>query len=78
LVNGKYYVGSAVTGNLYMRFLRRGWFYFLRNKTANRHLFAYTGSVLVANAVKKYGLNEFVFLVLEIVPQEEESNNTKK
>jgi group I intron endonuclease len=64
LVNGKYYVGSAVTGNLYMRF--------------HRHLFAYTGSVLVANAVKKWGLNEFVFLVLEIVPQEEESNNMEK
>ena len=64
LANGKYYVGSAVTGNLYMRF--------------HRHLFAHTGNVLVANAVKKYGLNEFVFLVLEIVPQEEESNNTQK
>ena len=44
----------------------------------HRHLFAHTGNVLVANAVKKYGLNEFVFLVLEIVPQEEESNNTQK
>lgn len=64
LVNGKYYVGSAVTGNLYMRF--------------HRHLFAHTGNVLVANAVKKYGLNEFVFLVLEIIPQEEESNNIQK
>jgi group I intron endonuclease len=40
-------------------------------------LFSHTGNVLVANAVKKYGLNEFVFLVLEIVPQEEESNNTQ-
>jgi hypothetical protein len=46
LANGKYYVGSAVTGNLNMRF--------------HRHLFAHTGNVLVANAVKKYGLSEFV------------------
>ena len=49
LANGKYYVGSAVTGNLYMRF--------------HRHLFSHTGNVLVANAVKKYGLNEFFFSI---------------
>ena len=57
LVNGKYYVGSAVTGNIYMRM--------------HKHLFSFIGSVLVANAVKKYGLKEFAFLVLEIVPQDE-------
>uniref|UniRef100_UPI002A807268 GIY-YIG endonuclease n=1 Tax=Pappia fissilis TaxID=1040649 RepID=UPI002A807268 len=38
LVNGKYYVGSAVTGNIYMRMLK--------------HLFSLIGSILVANAVK--------------------------
>lgn len=37
LANGKYYVGSAVTGNLYMRLYK--------------HLFALIGNVHVANAV---------------------------
>lgn len=37
LVRGKYYVGSAVTGNLYMRF--------------HKHLFSFTGNKRVANAV---------------------------
>ena len=32
------------------------------------HLFALIGNVHVANAVKKYELHEFAFLVLEIVP----------
>lgn len=59
LANGKYYVGSAVTGNLYMRL--------------HKHLFAFIGNVHVANAVKKYELHEFVFLVLEIVPQDTDS-----
>lgn len=56
LVNGKKYVGSAVTGNIYMRM--------------HKHLFSLMGNKLTANAVKKYGLHEFAFLVLEIVPQE--------
>lgn len=63
LENGKYSVGSAVMGNLYMRF--------------HSHLFAFTGNVRVANAVKKYGLSEFAFIVLEIVPQEGESPGTQ-
>ena len=33
----------------------------------NKHLFSLIGSVRVANAVKKYGLTEFAFLLLEIV-----------
>ena len=57
LINGKYYVGSAVTGNIYMRM--------------HKHLFTLIGNIRVANAVKKYGLQEFAFLVLEIVPQDE-------
>lgn len=59
LVNGKYYVGSVVTDNLYMRLYK--------------HLFALISIVHVANAVKKYELYEFAFLVLEIVPQYTES-----
>ena len=57
LVNGKYYVGSAVTGNIYMRM--------------HKHLFSLIGNIRVANAVQKYGLQEFAFLVLEIVPQDD-------
>jgi group I intron endonuclease len=57
LVNGKYYIGSAVTGNIYMRL--------------HKHLFSKMGNVLVGKAVEKYGLENFVFLVLELVPQQE-------
>jgi hypothetical protein len=62
LVTGEYYVGSAVTGNLYMRF--------------HKHLFSLAGNKRVANAVNKYGLSEFAFLVLEIVPQEDNTDST--
>lgn len=57
LVNGKYYIGSAVTGNIYMRL--------------HKHLFSNMGNVLVGKAVEKYGLENFVFLVLELVPQQD-------
>lgn len=56
IVTGQYYVGSAVTGNLYMRL--------------HKHLYSFTGSKQVASAVNEYGLGEFAFLVLEIVPQQ--------
>jgi len=62
LATGQYYVGSAVTGNLYMRF--------------HKHLFSLTGNKRIANAVNKYGLSEFAFLVLEIVPQENKTDST--
>ena len=62
LVTGQYYIGSAVTGNLYMRF--------------HKHLFSLAGNKRVANAVNKYGLSEFAFLVLEIVPQEDNTDST--
>ena len=62
LITEKYYVGSAVTGNLYMRF--------------HKHLFSFTGNKRVANAVNKYGLSEFAFLVLEIVPQKDKIDST--
>jgi group I intron endonuclease len=57
LINGKYYVGSAVTGNIYMRM--------------HKHLFSKIGNILVSKAVEKYGLKNFAFLVLEIVPQQD-------
>ncbi len=36
----------------------------------HKHLFSLIGNVQVAKAVNKYGLQEFAFLVLEIVPQD--------
>lgn len=57
LANRKYYVGSAVIGNIYMRM--------------HKHLFSKMGNILVGRAVEKYGLNNFVFLVLEIVPHQD-------
>jgi hypothetical protein len=47
LVNGRYYIGSAVTGNIYMRL--------------HKHLFSKMGNVLVGKAVEKYGLENFCF-----------------
>lgn len=55
LSDGKFYIGSAITGNLYSRF--------------HKHLFSLVGSKVLASAVRKYGLAEFAFLVLETVPQ---------
>lgn len=37
----------------------------------HKHLFSKMGNVLVGKAVEKYGLENFVFLVLELVPQQE-------
>lgn len=62
LVTEEYYVGSAITGNLYMRFYK--------------HLFSFAGNKRVANAVNKYGLSNFAFLVLEIVPQKDKMDST--
>jgi group I intron endonuclease len=52
LVNGDMYVGSAVTGRMYIRF--------------HKHLYS-TGSVKVAAAVRKYGLSNFAFIVIEVL-----------
>jgi group I intron endonuclease len=51
-ISGDYYIGSASTSRFYIRF-------------AN-HLIHGTGSKIVKAAVKKYGLNAFAFIVLEI------------
>lgn len=42
LATGKFYIGSAIKGNIYMRF--------------HKHLFSLVGNTIVANAVRKYGL----------------------
>ena len=64
LATGQYYIGSTITGNLYMRF--------------HKHLFSFVGNKRVANAVNKYGLSEFAVpsLVLEIVPQLNKTDST--
>lgn len=54
IITNDYYIGSAVTGNLYIRF--------------HKHLFSLQGNKLIRKAVLKYGLSEFSFLLLEIVP----------
>lgn len=42
----------------------------------HKHLFSFTGNKRVANAVNKYGLSVFAFLVLEIVHQAEKTDST--
>lgn len=59
-----YYVGSASTNKFYSRFYR--------------HLINYTGSKIVKLAVKKYGLNKFAFIILELFPEIVNVENNKK
>lgn len=50
------YVGSAITNRLYTRF--------------SNHLINFHGSKLVKKSVNKYGLNNFIFGILEYYPHE--------
>jgi group I intron endonuclease len=59
-----YYVGSASTGRFHARF--------------SNHLFKFSGSKVVKNAVKKYGLSCFAFMVLELFPEIVTKENNKK
>ena len=59
-----YYIGSASTGKLHARF--------------NNHLFNLNGSKVVKNAVKKYGISSFAFMVLELFPEIVDKENNKK
>jgi group I intron endonuclease len=54
LVNGKMYVGSAITARLGNRL--------------HRHLYGASGSPLLAAAVRKYGLDLFAFVLLLTIP----------
>jgi group I intron endonuclease len=58
-----YYIGSASTGKLYKRF--------------SNHLFNFSGSKIVKNAVKKYKISAFAFLVLELFPEVVTKENNK-
>lgn len=59
-----YYIGSASTDKLYARFIN--------------HLFNFNGSKVVKNAVKKYKISSFAFIVLELFPEIVNKENNKK
>jgi group I intron endonuclease len=59
-----YYIGSASTGRFNSRF--------------TSHLIYLTGSKVVKNSVKKYGLHNFCFIVLELFPEVVNQENNKK
>ena len=59
-----YYIGSAATGRFHARF--------------SNHLFNFHGSKVIKNAVKKYGLSSFTFMVLELFPEKVNKENNKK
>lgn len=58
-----YYIGSAATGKLYSRF--------------HKHLISLVGSKIVKNAVRKYGIYNFGFIVLELFPEQVNKENNK-
>jgi len=59
-----YYIGSASTGRLHARFVN--------------HLFNFHGSKVVKNAVQKYGISSFAFIVLELFPETVTKENNKR
>lgn len=62
-ITGDYYIGSGSTGRMYSRFYR--------------HLLNFTGSKIVKNAVRKYKINNFTYLILEIFPKVVNKENNK-
>src|ERR1700745_2563823 len=63
-ITGDYYIGSASTNRFYSRF--------------SNHLLNFKGSKIVKLAVKKYKLNNFAFLILELFPEIVNKENNKK
>lgn len=59
-----YYIGSAATNRFYARF--------------SNHLIYFRGSKIVKAAVKKYGLENFAFLILELYPNIVTKENNKE
>lgn len=59
-----YYIGSAATDRFYARF--------------SNHLIYFKGSKVVKAAVKKYGLDNFSFLILELYPNIVTKENNKE
>lgn len=62
-ITRNYYVGSASTNRLYTRFCN--------------HLLNYHGSKLIKKSVIKYGLNNFIFAILEYYPYKITKLNNK-
>jgi group I intron endonuclease len=59
-----YYIGSAATNRFYPRF--------------SNHLIYFRGSKIVKSAVKKYGLNNFAFIILALYPNVVTKQNNKE
>lgn len=59
-----YYIGSAATNRFYARF--------------SNHLIYFRGSKIVKSAVKKYKLNNFAFIILELYPNIVTKENNKE
>lgn len=59
-----YYIGSGATNKLYSRF--------------SNHLIYFRGSKIVKSAVKKYKLNNFAFIILELYPNVVSKENNKE
>ena len=47
------------------------------HRRLHSHLFGLSGNKHLANAVKKYGLDNFAFILLEIIPGNIDSNRNK-
>ena len=62
-VNLSFYVGSASTNKFISRF--------------RKHLFNFSGSKIVKAAVKKYKINNFAFIILEVFPSVVTKENNK-
>jgi len=63
-INLSCYVGSASTNKFNARF--------------RKHLFNFTGSKIVKAAVKKYGIDNFAFMILHIFPKVVTKENNKE
>lgn len=63
-ITGDYYIGSASTNRFYIRF--------------SNHLIHFSGSKIVKLAVRKYGIENFAFLVLELYPDLITKENNKE
>ncbi len=59
-----YYIGSAATSRFYSRF--------------HKHLISLVGSKIVKNAVRKYGIDNFAFIILELFPEKVNKDNNKR
>jgi group I intron endonuclease len=63
-ITGHYYIGSASTDRFFARF--------------SNHLIYLKGSKILKHAVKKFGISNFAYLILEIFPETVNKENNKK